>query len=101
MNDVFIEQNLIQSLCEKIDALNSQLENRLSEEKIHSESKPEWASQATLAKYFDTSKPSICRYLREGVNSGKIRFIRPRYKEKAGVIKYNVKEVENYFIQQS
>lgn len=51
-----------------------------------------WASQATLAKRYDTSKSTICRLLAEAVSSGHVRMIRPH----GGVQKYHVAEFDTF-----
>lgn len=51
-----------------------------------------WASQATLAKRYDTSKSTICRLLAEAVSSGHVRMIRPH----GGVQKYHVAEFDAF-----
>lgn len=56
-----------------------------------------WASQATLAKRYDTSKPTICRLLAEAVSSGHVRMIRPH----GGVQKYHVAEFEAFRVSVS
>lgn len=53
-----------------------------------------WASQATLAKRYDTSKSTICRILAEAVSAGKVRMIRPNN----GVQKYHVAELDSYMV---
>lgn len=58
-----------------------------------------WASQTTLAKRYDMSKPSICRYLMNAVEAGKVRVIRPGDGERQGILKYNVQDVDDYMQQ--
>lgn len=53
-----------------------------------------WASQATLAKRYDTSRSTICRILAEAVSAGKVRMIRPNN----GVQKYHVAELDSYMV---
>lgn len=53
-----------------------------------------WASQATLAKRYDTSKSTICRLLTEAVSSGHVRMIRPH----GGVQKYHVAEFDAFMV---
>ncbi|WP_250715735.1 hypothetical protein [Akkermansia massiliensis] len=60
-----------------------------------------WASQATLAKRYDMSKPSICRYLMAAVEAGKVRVIRPGDGDRQGILKYNVQDVDDYMQQKT
>lgn len=60
-----------------------------------------WASQATLAKRYDMSKPSICRYLMGAVEAGKVRLIRPGDGDRQGILKYNVQDVDDYMQQKA
>lgn len=53
-----------------------------------------WASQATLAKRYDTSRSTICRVLAEAVSAGKVKMIRPNN----GVQKYHVAELDAYMV---
>lgn len=53
-----------------------------------------WASQATLAKRYDTSRSTICRILAEAVSAGKVKMIRPNN----GVQKYHVVELDSYMV---
>lgn len=53
-----------------------------------------WASQATLAKRYDMSKSNMCRLLVVGVSGKKIRTCQPN----GGVRKYNVTDVDAYFL---
>lgn len=53
-----------------------------------------WASQATLAKRYDTSRSTICRILAEAVSASKVRMIRPNN----GVQKYHVAELDSYMV---
>lgn len=53
-----------------------------------------WASQATLAKRYDTSRSTICRILAEAVSTGKVQMIRPNN----GVQKYHVAELDSYMV---
>lgn len=53
-----------------------------------------WASQATLAKRYDTSKSTICRILAGAVSAGKVQMIRPNN----GVQKYHVAELDSYMV---
>ena len=53
-----------------------------------------WASQATLARRYDTSKSTICRLLAEAVSSGHVRMIRPH----SGVRKYHVAEFDAFMM---
>ena len=60
-----------------------------------------WASQATLAKRYDMSKPSMCRYLMAAVESGQVRVIRPGDGDRQGILKYNVQDVDDYMQQKA
>ena len=53
-----------------------------------------WASQATLANRYDTSKSTICRILAGAVSAGKVQMIRPNN----GVQKYHVAELDSYMV---
>lgn len=53
-----------------------------------------WASQATLAKRYDTSKSTICRLLAEAVTSGHVRMVRPH----GGVQKHHVAEFDAFMV---
>ncbi len=72
-------------ICERLDALA----------KLPTDSgSVVWASQATLAKRYDTSKSTICRILAKAVSAGKVRMIRPNN----GVQKYHVAELDSYMV---
>lgn len=58
-----------------------------------------WATQATLAKRYDMSKPTVSRYLMAAVEAGKVRVIRPGDGIRKGYLKYNVQEVDDYMQQ--
>lgn len=96
MNELFIEKKYVTSIERGLETPSALLSKKLPPEKIQSETK--WATQATLAKHFDMSKSTICRYLKAGIIEGKITPYQFSLNGKKGRLRYKMDAVENYFI---
>lgn len=66
---------------------------------LHSESSSLLASQATLARRYDMSKPNICRILKSGERAGKVHPVRIKYGERTSNLKYKISEVDEFIFQ--
>ena len=91
-HDVLLKE--IETIVEKkLEILKQDLFN------LHSEASLLLASQASLAKKYDTSKSTINRILKCGVRAGKIHPLRIKYGERTSNLKYKISEVDKFISQ--
>lgn len=93
MNNNVLLEDIEKVIEKKLEILKQDLSN------LHSGEPPLLASQASLAKRYDTSKSTICRILQSGVRAGKVHPVQIKYGEKKSRLKYKISEVDEFVLQ--